>query len=43
VALVQFGGNEELIEESPFENVLKKSLGKTLQLAISPKLKRHAL
>jgi hypothetical protein len=31
-------GNEELTEEPPFKNALKKSIGKTLQLAISQKL-----
>jgi hypothetical protein len=30
--------NEELTEEPPFKNALKKSIGKTLQLAIFPKL-----
>ncbi len=27
-------GNEEITEELPFKNALKKSIGKTLQLAI---------
>jgi hypothetical protein len=31
MALVQFGGNEELTEESPLKNTLKKSVGKALQ------------
>ncbi len=30
--------NEELTEEFPLKNVLKKPNGKTLQLAVSPKV-----
>jgi hypothetical protein len=43
MALAQFWGNEELIEESSFKNVLKQSIRKTLQLAASPKLDKSHL